>query len=273
MLETWPHDVDLEEVQRRFVVPPELRAPVPRRVVPRDKSGTSCRAKTGNSCLGCLLLPMFLIGFMLAFWAGLSALLLPFGAPATGTVVEREPFSGRRDAAYNLKFRFRTPRGEYSGDWLVRPDFWKRVRVGDPVKVRYFPFAPGLHPLVEEGLSPWTAILGWAPLGFLFMGVSGLPLAGFLTPRRGKRLVQRGLVAPVFISSRDLERGEIEFLLCLPDGRVLEIKTLLARAVLDSLRPGRIRTALYFPSHPNRARLYDVLDWRAQPDGRVTLRP
>ncbi len=123
MLETWPREVDWEEVHRLYLPPSELRAPVPRRVVRRDGTNTGCRARIGNSCLGCALLPIFLIGFMLVLWAGLAALILPFGAPATGKVTGREPFSGKRDATYNLKFRFRAGRGEYSGEWLVRPDF------------------------------------------------------------------------------------------------------------------------------------------------------
>lgn len=273
MLERWPREVDAQEVARRFSPPPELIAPVPRRVVPRDGQSTGCRAKAGNSCLGCLLLPMFLVGFMLALWAGLAALILLFGSSTTGKVTEREPFSGRRDATYNLRFRFSTARGEYTGEWLVRPDVWQRTRAGDAVKVRYFAFAPGVRPLIEEGISPWTSILGWGPLGFVFMGISGLPLLGLLSPRRGKRLVRHGLTAPAFISARDLERGELEFLLLLPGARAVEIKTRISRAQLEQWEVGSVQTALYFPAHPGRARLYQTLDWRALPGGRVTLRP
>ncbi len=50
-------------------------------------------------------------------------------------------------------------------------------------------------------------------------------------------------------------------------------KNALVSQCLCQSEVGQIHTALYFSSHAGRARLYDALDGRALPDGRVTLRP
>ena len=125
--------------------------------------------------------------------------------------------------------------------------------------------------MLEAGLSPWTAILGWGPFGFLFMGISGLPLAGLLSLQRGKKWVKRGIVTPAFVVARNEKNKTLTFLVCDEKGRTVEVQTRWADIARHFV--GQTETALYFRGKPESARLYRCLDWRGAPSGRVTLRP
>ena len=260
MAETWPYEVKWDAVDAHFKAPPELLQPLPRRVLPRDGEDMGCRARLGRGCLGGCLLPLFVLGLLMALWGGLAALILPLGKQTTGVVFERERGNGS-DTTYNLKFRFRANERGYEGHWLVPVEKWKRTQIGDSVRVRYFPFAPGMQPLIEDGASPWTLILVIAPFGCLMMGIFGLPLWGAMSGRSGKRLVKRGLVAPAFVTRRDDARNTVAFLVRDENGRVHEVE---ARAKDVAYHyAGQTEVALFLRGKAQNARLYRWLDWNA----------
>lgn len=251
------HEVDWEDIDARFSPPPELLGKMPRRVVARDRAEGSCRARLERGCLSGCLAPIFLLGVMMVLWAGLATLILPLGTQGRGVVTECEQGNGLQ-STYFVAFRFRANDRDYMGSWQVGTERWRRTRNGDQVTVRYFAFAPGMRPILEEGVSPWAAVLGLGPLGLLMMGIGGISLMGMMSGRAGKQLVRRGIVVPVVVASNVGE--EVTFLLRDDEGRTLEIK---ARSREGMMNMGAIETALYLPGRAKDAQLYRDLHWRA----------
>ncbi len=265
MADIWASDVDWSAVHARFEPPLELLQPLPRRVARREKPPTT-RERLIRGCLSFFLAPMFLLGALMTWWGGLAALILVLGVTTLGTVTTRESGDGR-DSTYFLGFRFRASGGNHKGEWQVPVARWRQTRIGDPVKVRYFPFAPGLRPIIEDGISPWVSILAVAPLGVLIAGVAGLSLLGFWAPPDGKNWVRRGRLAPAFITRRDDDYSRLVFLLRDENGRVYEVHTRVGDST--AFDAGAVETALYLPGQPDRARLYRALGWKAVlPQGR-----
>ncbi|BCM91891.1 hypothetical protein IAD21_03768 [Abditibacteriota bacterium] len=259
MSDVWAHEVDWESIDARFFPPPELQQTIPRRIAPRDSEDMGCRARLERGCLGGCLLPIFLLGLLLMFWGGLAALILPLGTTTTGMVTQRERGNGS-DSTYFLHFRFQVGDSQYESQGQVPTEKWKRVRIGDPVRVRYFPFAPGLRPLLADDFSPWASVFGLGTLGLLMTGVAGLPLTGMATRRRGKKLVRDGIVTPAFIVGRDEQKSQFILLVRDRNGRTFEIKERTTGNI--SYAVGQVETALYLANKPGSARLYRGLDWK-----------
>ncbi|RYX85655.1 hypothetical protein EON83_04770 [bacterium] len=261
MSDTWARDIDWQDIEARFSPPPELQAPTPRRVIPRNNEEVGLRARTERGCLAGCLLPMLLLGLMCMFWGGLAALILPLGTTTTGIVTGRERGNGR-EKTYFLDFRFQANTHTYQAQGQVPTEKWKHTNIGDTVRVRYFPFAPALRPLLADDFSPWASILGMGIMGFLLVGVSALPLLALATERRDKRLVSIGLTTPAFIIAHDTTKNQLTLLFRDQEGRTREIKARPKSTTFYQI--GQIQTALYLPNRPQNAYLYNELDWKAQ---------
>lgn len=262
MAETWPYEVKWDAVDARFSPPPELDQPLPRRVRPRNGGDESCRARMERGCLSGCMLPIFVLGVLMVLWSGLAALIMPLGTPTTGTITGREPGNGS-DSTYFLKFGFRAGSGTYNGEWQVRTERWKRTRVGDPVHIRYFSFAPGMQPVIEDGLSPWSAVFGLGPFGLFIAAIGSLPFLTLFERRSGKRLVRRGLVAPAFVVKCDNREKKITFLIRDKNGRAMEVEVPVKDVAYHYA--GQTEVALFPKGHPEKARLYRWLDWQGVP--------
>lgn len=205
-------DINWQEIEARWQIEPELRAKTPRRVLSCTETA-GCGGRTLGCFVGAMMSFMFLVGALMSVWAGLALLILPFGAPSTGTVTRHEMTvsSGRRKGteSFFLHFKFARNGHNYVGEWPVSRQTFSQTLDGDAVKVRYFPLAPGMRPLIEEGASPWFHVWGLGPLGLLMLGVSGVILLAFWAPRRGRTLVRRGVAAPaIVVSCTKPEGGE-----------------------------------------------------------------
>ena len=207
---------------------------------------------------------MFALGLFLCLWAGLALLILPFGSTTTGTITAHELTRGAPEMDA-LHFKFRPPGAAraYQGQGTVRGETFLELRDGDPAKVRYFAWAPGLRPSLEAGVSPWLSVLFLGPLGLLMLVVGGLPLLGLLPPP-GQKLVRRGVpVAAVVVAS---EGNNAVFCFrasnAFGDKRVFEVSQHLAS---DStpLVVGAVVTALFAPRNPKRALIYSHCAYRA----------
>ena len=265
-------DIDWAAVQGRWQLEAELQKPAPRRVVSRAPK-VGCGARIGAPFLGCALLGMFVLGFFLSLWAGLAVLILPFGATTTGVITAHELTRGRSprygdSESYMLNFEFK-PRAnlaKYSGEWPVNGSTFLRLKDGDETRVRYFPFAPGLRPMLEAGVSPWFSILFLGPLGLLLLAVGGLPLLGMLPQgRAGKRLVKRGSTAPGLIVKYEFGTFTFWFRVTNAQGetRVIEAKQSVNPQTQNEIGVGDVATVLFDARRPQRATIYRVCGWRA----------
>ena len=268
-------DIDWANVEAHWRRESELDQSIPRRVVSRAPK-TGCGARVGNAFLGCALTGLFIFGFFLSLWAGLAVLILPFGGTTTGTITQHELTRGRSprygdSESYMLTFEF-TPNGasaKYSGEWPVNGATFLDLRDGDEAKVRYFPLAPGLRPVLEDGISPWFSILFLGPLGLLMLVIGGVPLLGLLPQSRaGKRLVKRGIVAPGLVVSD--ENGRLTFCFRVMGARG-ETRTIQASqrqpGQIRDLTTGAVVTVLFEARHPQRATIYALCGWRARQIG------
>lgn len=264
-------DVDWPVVEARWQLEAELCPSPPRRAVSRVPK-TGCGARIGNSCLGCALTGIFVLGFFLSLWAGLAVLILPFGNTTQGTITHHELTHSRSprygdSQSYMLQFEF-VPHGgaaKYRGEWPVNAATFTRLRDGNEATVRYFPFAPGLRPLLEDGISPWLHILFMGPLGLLMLVIGGLPLSGFLPQSRaGRRLVQRGIAASGIIIER--KNGRVIFWFRVHNARG-ETRTIEASQSVNGqvwdLQPEQVVTVLFDAHRPQRAVVYRLCGWRA----------
>lgn len=266
-------EVNWAAVQTRWQLEAELQNPPPRRAISRA-SQVGCGARIGAPFLGCALLGIFVLGFFLSLWAGLAVLILPFGSTTTGVITAHELTRGRsprygNSESYLLYFEFR-PRAnaaQYSGEWPVNGATFTRLQDGDETSVRYFPFAPGLRPMLEAGISPWFHILLLGPLGLLLLVVGGLPLSGMLPQSRGgKRLVKRGLAAPGLIVKTEFGTFTSWFRVVNANGemRTIESKQKVNANEQSKVEVGDVATVLFDARRPNRAAIYRVCGWRAR---------
>ena len=265
-------DIDWDAVRARWQLESELQPAPPRRAVSRAPK-VGCGARLGAPFLGCGVLAMFLLGLCLSLWAGLAVLILPFGSTTTGRITQHELTRGRsprygNSESYLLYFEF-SPHGnsaKYSGEWPVNGATFTRLQDGDETSVRYFPFAPGLRPTLEEGISPWFHILFLGPLGLLLLVVGGVPLLAMLPQgRAGKRLVQRGLAAPGLIVKYEFGTYTFWFRVANARGETRTIEARQRAGVADANRieVGDVATVLFDARRPNRALIYRVCGWRA----------
>lgn len=266
-------EVDWAAVEARWQLEAELRAGPPRRVIARAPK-TGCGARIGNSCLGCALTGMLVLGFFLSLWAGLAVLILPFGNVTQGTITQHELTRGRsprygNSESYMLQFAF-APNGNtarYSGEWPVDGATFLRLRDGDETTVRYFPLAPGLRPILEEGVSPWLHILFMGPLGLLMLAIGGAALTAFLPPSRAdKPLVKRGIAAPGLVIERANNRVQFWFRVANAQGetRTIEATRTLANRSWSAVQPGEVATILFDARRPQRALIYRMSAFRAR---------
>lgn len=269
MTENYERDINWSEIEARWQLENELKK-WPRRAAVRGET-RGCGARIFGCFLGGFMLFMFAIGLMLSFWAGFALLILPFGVEAPGTVTRHEMTvsSGRRTGttSYFLHFRFAWNGGDYRGEWPVGEKIYFKLRDGDAVKVRCFPLAPSIRPMIEEGFSPWFHVWALGPLGLLMLGVSGLIIPAFLTPRSGKKLVKRGRATPGIVTRREWPEGggNGEFwVLYRAEGQTLEWKQRLEKGRLATVSLGDVFTVLSDPKKPKRALVYRFCDFRAQ---------
>ena len=266
-------EIDWAAVQGRWQLEAELQKSPPRRVVSRAaKAG--CGARLGAPFLGCGLLAMFVLGFFLSLWAGLALLILPFGSTSTGIITAHQLTRGHSprygdSESYMLSFEFRPGAGaaKYSGEWPVNGATFTRLQDGDEAIVRYLPLAPGLRPMLEEGVSPWFHILFLGPLGLLLLVVGGLPLLAMLPPSRaGKRLVQRGAATAGVIVKSDA--GKVIFCFRVNNAtgetRIIEVEQRRGAGDWSWLNAGAVATVLFDTRRPNRALIYRLGQWRAR---------
>lgn len=262
-------DIDWATVQARWQLEAELQISPPRRAV-----SSAPRLGCGAPFLGCALLGLFVLGFFLSLWAGLAVLILPFGNTTTGTITAHQLARGRSprygdSESYLLNFQFQAGANsaQYNGEWPVNGATFTRLKDGDETPVRYFPFAPGLRPMLEAGVSPWFTILVLGPLGLLLLVVGGLPLLGMLPQSRGaKRLVKRGLTAPGIIVNYEFGA----FVFCFRVQNVSgETRTIESRQAVnannkDKVEIGDVATVVFDARRPQRAAIYRVCGWRAR---------
>lgn len=273
-----PSDFDADkinwaDVQERWEIEPELEKSPPRRMVSRaPKAG--CGARIGAPFLGCALLGMFALGLFLSLWAGMALIILPFGSTTTGKITRHENTSGRGarindSESYLLYFEFapHEKSAKYRGEWPVGGQMFTRLRDGDDAKVRYFPLAPGLRPLLEEGVSPWLHILFLGPMGLLLLVIGGLPLLGMLPVERAdKRLVARGAATAGVIVKAEFGRVTFCFRVVSATGetRTIEIRQSVSANDQMRIEVGAVATVLFDTRRPNRAVIYRLCGWRAR---------
>ena len=265
MSKAWPSERGWDRAVARFELPSELRQPTPRRVTPRHEESASCRARAEFGCMfGCAsscAVPAFLLGVWLVFCAGLAALSFPLGSTTMGVVTEREPANRDRSSAY-LRFRFDANQRSYESEGQVRDESWRAARVGAPIQVRYFSFAPGLRPLLAADFSPWRTIFGAGLLGLLIMALCSIPYLVLVPGHLEKRLVRSGIATAALIMPGD--KGANRFAVFVRDekGRFHELKE--GPYTFSSYRAGQVITALYLPGKIERARLYHDLEWKGR---------
>ena len=266
------NEIDWDAIENRWRLEAELQSAPPRRVVSRaPKSG--CGARLGAPFLGCALLGMFTLGLFLSLWAGLAVLILPFGNVTNGTITRHELTRGRSprygdSQSHLLYFEFRPNGGaaKYTGEWPVNGATFTRLRDGDETSVRYFPLAPGLRPMLKEGVSPWFHILFLGPMGLLLLVVGGLPLLGMLPQSRAdKRLVQRGLTAPALIVKTEIGALTFWFRVIGANGetRTVEVKQRI-NVNAETIKAGDVATVVFDARYPQRAMIYRAIGWRAR---------
>lgn len=261
---SWP------DIQAHWQLEPELHQKTPRRIAPRGEK-VGCGGRTFGCFLGGMMSFMFLVGLLMSVWAGLALLILPFGSTTQGTVTRHETTlsSGRRKGtqSYFLHFAFAKNSKSYSGEWPVSRRVFGEIPDGGAVAVRYFPFAPGLRPMIKEGASPWFHIWALGPLGLLMLGVSGAVLLAMWAPRSGKRLVRRGVATPAIVVSRseseDAGGPSITYLFRAGD-RTFEKTHRFNNDFWTQTTVGQILTVLHHPRRPSRALIYRFCDFRAQ---------
>ena len=268
MTQNYAGEIDWREIENRWQIEAELRQKWPRRVVSRDRRG-GCGAWAANGCVGGMLVFMFGVGLMMGFWAGLALLILPFGSETEGTITRHETsvsngkIKGTR--SYFLHFGFVWNDRNYAGEWPVSEKTYRQLRDGAPVKVRCFPFAPGLRPLLEGGASPWFHVWVLGPLGLLLIAVSGVALSGLFAPQSGKALVRRGVAAPAIVTQIETgNRDKITFLFRAGD-QIVE-KTQFSRRDSPGAAVGAVWTVLHDARRPQRALIYRFCDFRARLD-------
>ena len=266
-------EIDWAAIENRWQIEPELRRTPPRRVVARGEK-LGCRGMMGQSCLGCGVFGVFILGLMLSLWAGLALLILPFGSTTKGTITQHEitsghsPRYGSSGENYFLHFQF-SPPGQstiYSGEWPVGGDTFLDLPDGAETQVRYFAFAPGVRPMLEAGVSPWFHVLFLGPLGLLMLVCGGLPLLAILPQARpGKRLVKRGVAAPGIVTQIDGHYAHFLFRVsnAHDETRVIEA-TNFAGDNVGRVMEGEVVTILFEPRRPVRARIYQLCEWRAR---------
>ncbi|PQV64449.1 hypothetical protein B1R32_105131 [Abditibacterium utsteinense] len=269
MIEEFDGDINWSEIENRWQPEVELRQQMPRRIESRgEKRG--CGGRASGCFLGGMMSFMFGLGLMLSFWGGLALLILPFGSDTTGTVTRHEiSQSNSRRSGFNenyfLLFRFR-PHGSaqnYSGEWPVSERIYLKRRDGEEIAVRYFAPLPGVRPMLPEGASPWFYVWFLGPLGLLMLGVSGVYLLAVLSPKRGKRLVRRGVVTPAIVTRRDPDKSEVTYLFR-ADGKTIEKSQKMNSNQLSAPPVGTILTTLHHPKCPQNAALYRFCDFIAR---------
>lgn len=270
MTEEFAGEIDWPAIEAKWHLEPELRQKIPRRVAARgEKSGC------GGRFFGCFLLPMLSLmlctGLMMSIWAGLALLILPFGSQTGGVVTRHEMTvsSGRRKGteSFFLHFRFAHGGQKYGGEWPVSRSIYTKTLDGDAVKVRFFPFAPGLRPLIESGASPWFSVWGLGPLGLLMVGVSGLILPSLFQIKHGRKLVRGGVATPAMVVSRtNAEAGDRTMISYLfrANGQTWEKTRQMNSVEPISGQVGTVFTVLHHPKHPRRALIYRLCDYRAR---------
>jgi hypothetical protein len=114
----------------------------------------------------------------------------------TDGVVTRLWHTGGKSEQYRVAYRFSVDGLEHGGRATIGSRYWKSLRVGSPIAVRYLPSSPGHN---YPSASPPRPLPVWFPilLGAIGVAIAGLPP---LQVRRQRHLLADGRPAPAVVT-------------------------------------------------------------------------
>lgn len=252
-------------------IEPELHAATPRRVARRASKRRDPLARLSHLVLGGALIFTLVLGALLGLWAGFAALIFPLGATTTATVLAHERTPGGESeldggASTLLHFEFWDAKHArlYRGTWPVSDAVAAALPDGSTTPARYFPFAPGVRPLLATGDSPWAHIIVMGTMGLLMLAIGGVPLRAFF-PRMGVNPVKNGVPTVGVVVARQGDCATLWFQVSDERGqtRVLESSQIVSPTFWESHAVGAPITVLHQARPPHRALVYADGDWIA----------
>lgn len=197
--------------------------------------------------------------------------IFPLGATTTATVLAHERTPGGESeldggASTLLHFEFWDAKHArlYRGTWPVSDAVAAALPDGSTTPARYFPFAPGVRPLLATGDSPWAHIIVMGTMGLLMLAIGGVPLRAFF-PRMGVNPVKNGVPTEGVVVARQGDCATLWFQVSDERGqtRVLESSQIVSPTFWESHAVGAPITVLHQARPPHRALVYADGDWIA----------
>lgn len=256
----------LFELQRMFVLPPELGASRPRDV----------RLTAGGKALLAVAVALFVASVGVGIGMSRAAdrqvrqqrIFAAEGIDAHGDVVRLWRGSGKDQTRW-VSYRYAVEGRTYEGRTKIGSSAWRALQVGATLPVRYVRSDPGWSR--AAGVQPKAMPL-WLP--FVVGGV--LAIVGWLCAgliRGQRRLLAEGRAVPAIVTGRTLHRTQygtqqsITYTFQLLSGATAE-----GRSGPSSKPPavGSVICVLYDPDRPSRSALYPLqlvrpVGWTSKP--------
>ena len=181
--------------------------------------------------------------------------MLAEGQVAEGVVTRLWRTGGKSDE-HRVAYRFTVEGREHNGRATIRSGYWKSLRVGSPIPVRYLPSSPGRN---YPSANPPRPVPLWLPM---LLGTIGVGMGGLLplTVRRQRHLLADGRPAPAVVtrySRLQTEHGAQNIVYY--EFALLGGGTCKGRASTNRRLPvGSAICVLYDPDNPRRSAPYPM---------------
>jgi len=170
------------------------------------------------------------------------------GRVAEGVVV-RLRRSGGRNETESVEYRFTADSREYTHDHPVSHGFWRTLRAGAPIAIRYLPSNPRRSfpdAAPPRPAPPWTSFA----FGGMFVVIAG-PIV--LMILRSRRLLEDGRAAPGIVTGNQRRsNGETTHNVVTYDLRLSNGSIVKGRANRRRIPEGTIICVVYDPDNPKR---------------------
>jgi hypothetical protein len=175
----------------------------------------------------------------------------------TGGVVTRLWRSGDKSDDHRVAYRFTLDGRDRTGQATIGSGYWKSLRTGQPIAIRYLPSAPAHN---YPSASPPSPMPAWLP--FLLGGI--FAVCGLLMPfqvRRQRHLLEDGRPAPAVVTRMRRRRSQhgsqnlVYYQFALPDGSVCQGRSNVEG---KSFPEGSVICILYDPDNPRRSAPYPL---------------
>lgn len=250
------------------LIPPELLAPTPRKIVKRPFEGGSFKIRFVLFLLFKLwLLPPALLGLCAGEW-----LLLNYGPVSEGRVTKLYTTLFKEGGSrYQVRYSYLLDGVETETGQGVQPETYRQLTEGQPLPVRYIHFGPCSYSepeIIREHLGTESMKLWLAALLSSMM----LPLAWMMI-ERDRDLLRNGtptmamVYAKRLVPHKKLDAKRLFYTYASPKGEPINCFYDVPTAVYDEVTEGDLVCVVFDPKQPERNVIYAASDTHCVKEG------